>query len=83
MRLCRARPNLSSPSEHSSGLFWKLICRVGKKPDVPGAFSATVELGELYWFLEYKPWTETRENIYNHNDGEPNAAIPFSFLDFI
>ncbi len=24
----------------------------------------TVELDELYWFLEYKPRTETRENIY-------------------
>ena len=23
----------------------------------------TVELDELYWFLEYKPRTETRENI--------------------
>ena len=24
----------------------------------------TVELDELYWFLEYKPRTETRENVY-------------------
>ena len=23
-----------------------------------------VELDELYWFLEYKPQTETRENVY-------------------
>ena len=23
-----------------------------------------VELDELYWFLEYKPRTETRENVY-------------------
>ena len=23
-----------------------------------------VELDELYWFLEYKSWTKTRENIY-------------------
>lgn len=26
--------------------------------------SGTVELDELYWFLEYKPRTETRENVY-------------------
>ena len=26
--------------------------------------SETVELDELYWFLERKPRTETRENIY-------------------
>lgn len=25
---------------------------------------STVELDELYWFLEYKPRTETRENVY-------------------
>ena len=24
----------------------------------------TVELDELYWYLEYKPRTETRENVY-------------------
>lgn len=23
-----------------------------------------LELDELFWFLEYKPWTETRENVY-------------------
>ena len=33
----------------------------------------TAELDGLYWFLEHKPQTETRENVYS-NDGEPNAA---------
>ena len=26
--------------------------------------SETIELDDLYWFLERKPCTETRENIY-------------------
>lgn len=33
-----------------------------EKGSTPGA--KIVELDELYWFLEYKPRTETRENIY-------------------
>ena len=32
--------------------------------DQPVSDCSIVELDELYWFLEYKPQTETRENVY-------------------
>jgi hypothetical protein len=50
-----------------------------------------VELDEMYWFIERKPHTETRENVYNQF-GEAKykyrlkpktGEIPFSVLDFL
>ena len=53
----------------SNVMYWikKAICtekeRTAKEQAVPKR-TKIVEMDELYWFLEYKPRTETRENVY-------------------
>ena len=37
---------------------------VSSKNQTKQQIYGTVELDELYWFLEFKPQTETRENVY-------------------
>ncbi len=37
---------------------------IAKMQPIDGISYEVLELDELYWFLSYKPRTETRENIY-------------------
>ena len=52
-RLRRARPYLSSPSQRSSGLFSKLICRAVKKPDEGGESAAAMTPTAVVGFASF------------------------------
>lgn len=49
----------------SNVMHWIKKAHQAEKPEtIPAIRVKTVEMDGLYWFLECKPRTETRENIY-------------------